>query len=283
MTTSAPSKSRSAARSTSSAAATHASLFPKPDSDAVRAMKDICGRQCLELYALSGRDGSLPKTLLGILNSVSTVLPHRWKIKASPSGRLLFQLAPLALPIDGTGSGLWRTPDASIVTGGAANAETRKAQGHAIGLHDQVNTPSMWPTPRSTDGSHGGRVTPRKGRKGGNLIEAVSQKMWPTPHGFSKDRRKSNGPSGNELGRAVNQSLLPTPTAQDAKNNGAPSQALRNTPPLNSIAGGSLNPEWVEVAHGIPHRVDRLKALGNSIVPQIAAIIGEAIMTWEKQ
>lgn len=36
--------------------------------------------------------------------------------------------------------------------------------------------------------------------------------LWPTTHGFSPDG-KSNGPSGNELGRAVNQSLLPTPKA----------------------------------------------------------------------
>ena len=33
---------------------------------------------------------------------------------------------------------------------------------------------------------------------------------WPTPHGFSPDGR-TNGPSGNELGRAVNQSLWPSP------------------------------------------------------------------------
>ena len=34
---------------------------------------------------------------------------------------------------------------------------------------------------------------------------------WPTPHGFSQDGR-SHGPSGNELGRAVNRSLWPMPT-----------------------------------------------------------------------
>jgi len=38
---------------------------------------------------------------------------------------------------------------------------------------------------------------------------------WPTPHGFSKDGR-SNGPSGNELGRAVNRSIFPTPSVAAA-------------------------------------------------------------------
>ena len=40
-------------------------------------------------------------------------------------------------------------------------------------------------------------------------------KLWPTPHGFSKDG-KSNGPSGNELGSAVNKAekMWPTPKAK---------------------------------------------------------------------
>ena len=38
-----------------------------------------------------------------------------------------------------------------------------------------------WPTPRATDGTHGGRVTPRKSREGGNLVEAVSARTFATP------------------------------------------------------------------------------------------------------
>ena len=46
--------------------------------------------------------------------------------------------------------------------------------------------------------------------------------------------------------------LYPTPTANDAKNNGNPSRANRHSLGLNGTAGGSLNPEWVEIFMGFP-------------------------------
>ena len=45
----------------------------------------------------------------------------------------------------------------------------------------------------------------------------------------------------------------------------------------------ATEPAVGRVAHGIPNRVDRLKGLGNAVVPQIPAIIGQAIMELEKQ
>jgi hypothetical protein len=47
-------------------------------------------------------------------------------------------------------------------------------------------------------------------------------------------------------------SSWPTPTVQDSKNNGAPSQLQRNALSLNALVGGPLNPPWVEWLQGWP-------------------------------
>jgi hypothetical protein len=136
-----------------------------------------------------------------------------------------YQLPPLVRLTDETDCGLWRTPDASIVTGGAANAEDRKRQGHAIGLHDQVNTPTMWPTP-TIKGNHNKKGLSAKSEDG--LATAV--KMWPTP--TSRDWKDGsaqacrNVPSNGLLGREV----------------------FRD----GTSSGGSLNPAWVEFLMGLP-------------------------------
>ena len=49
---------------------------------------------------------------------------------------------------------------------------------------------------------------------------------------------------------------------------------LRGSPPYGYWA---VEPDVGRVAHGIPNRVDRLKGLGNAVVPQVAALIMEKI------
>jgi hypothetical protein len=43
----------------------------------------------------------------------------------------------------------------------------------------------------------------------------------------------------------------------------------------------AAEPDVGRVAHGVPDRVDRLAALGNALVPQIAEWIGRRILEYE--
>lgn len=64
----------------------------------------------------------------------------------------------------------------------------------------------------------------------------------------------------------------------------APPRAAAGQSVLGSSGIGRqwlAEPDMGRVAHGIPDRVDRLRALGNAIVPQIAELIGSAILEAE--
>ena len=171
------------------------------------------------------------------------------------------------LPTRGTGCGLWPTPNCigfrsdgelALLAKSARSHQEYLAMSHraanskrerywptptvcgnynrpgssatsGMGLASAVK---LWPTPTATLGTKGGRVTPRKSREGGTLIEAVSYRAFATP------------------------------TARDWRS-GKASQATmdRNSRPLSEQVGGSLNPTWVEWLMGWPLAWTDLKPL----------------------
>lgn len=117
-------------------------------------------------------------------------------------------------------SGLWQTP----VADDAVERENGKINSRGEPkLSAQVK---LWPTPRASDGSKGGRVTPRKSREGGTLIEAVSARTkWPTPRANDAEKRGNIDLTNPRNGLA----------AADGQ-----------------TSGGMLNPRWVEWLQGWP-------------------------------
>ena len=217
---------------------------------------------------------------------------------------------------------LFHTPD----VGGYKDAQpseghTEKiAEGKMWILDDQ--TARLFPTPRAADSEKGQRRRARaeKELKRGHGIDLpLFTQLYPTPTVHGNDNRKGvSAHSGDGLATFVRQQMFPTPTVNDSKNNAPPSQHVENgrhSNPLNVVAGGALNPAWVEwlmgfpigwtdidsesssrttgnehewwsaepdiprVAKGVPNRVARLRTLGNAVVTMqaypIFAAIGE--------
>ena len=98
-------------------AASRANPSPKPDSAEARAMTATSGRRCLELSTSCGPLGSLERMLLTSSIWHSTMCFLTWKVKATPHGRLWFQLAASALRTKDTDLQSWPTPTAMDAAG----------------------------------------------------------------------------------------------------------------------------------------------------------------------
>ena len=98
----------------------------------------------------------------------------------------------------------------------------------------------------------------------------------------SKVSRKSNAMADTDSKSKHNRSN----SKDDKKITGIQRQKTRLTNrkssrKINIKNQWSVEPDVGRVAHGVPNRVDRLKALGNAVVPQVAKQIGEMIMEME--
>jgi hypothetical protein len=115
----------------------------------------------------------------------------------------------------------------------------------------------MIPTPVRGDAS---KHTPTTVYKGGNPTLTAYVSMFPTPTVNGNYNRKGlSQKSGDGLATYVQK--FPTPTVNVAKNAGSKSQRDRNSPPLDAVVGGKLNPPWVEWLMGIPEGWTSLKPL----------------------
>lgn len=130
---------------------------------------------------------------------------------------------------------LWPTPTANNYEQNDMNAllerreriKATKKNGNGFGL-TLGNAVKLWPTPTASLGTNGGRVTPRKSREGGTLIEAVSARAFSTP-----TRRDYKSGSFSPEAKAK----------RDEHSRGKP---------LNEQIGGKLSPIWVEWLMGWP-------------------------------
>lgn len=191
---------------------------------ALMAPDRVCGATWRASFARWTPSASMWKTaqpsLFGGSDEYLETWP-RWGLMLN--GESFLQPTP-ALPICVSESGFWPTP---TVCGNYNRPGVSANSG--MGLASAVK---LWPTPTASLGSKGGRVTPRKSREGGTLIEAVSARAFATP------------------------------TARDWRSGKASQEAMeRNSRPLSEQIGGLLNPAWVEWLMGWPIGWTELKPL----------------------
>ena len=181
---------------TSSHVDTHVNHSVSLDLEKEKKTTDTSGRSCLKLLHAKDPLGSFAKTFMVTLPWVSTKCCLTWKVKATPQGRLLFQLVPKMHTIgeidSGSSAKMWATPR----VGGEESFEsvekrlgTQKAKKHNLFAQVQHDM-KLWPTPNAWDGNRGPRSKENLIEKSHqiNLISAVKDAqdpdpvhMWPTP------------------------------------------------------------------------------------------------------
>jgi len=96
--------------------------------------------------------------------------------------------------------------------------------------------------------------------------------------------RNDSGDSGETLAHATGRRQ----SGQGKSVESIDTETIKNGETVEPLYGGfsdqwAVEPELGRVAHGIPNRVDRLKQLGNAVVPQVVEQIGRAIMKIERE
>lgn len=146
----------------------------------------------------------------------STEFSETWPRSGSMQSGIAYQHQPLAPLISGTESGLLPTPVANDVKGGVV-AHLRNKNGWDQAQRTRITSLAVL--------ARNGFQQPTEEQlqeafETAAETERAERSNWPTPHGMPKEGQPRNpGPSGNELGRAVNEEerKYPTPMAADSE------------------------------------------------------------------
>ncbi len=101
--------------------------------------------------------------------------------------------------------------------------------------------------------------------------------------GRERDQRRRLGNGGEDVADAIGARLKNDQGGGEDENRNGLRAADYASSGSRASHRWSAEPDVGRVAHGVPSRVDRLRSLGNAVVPQIPEIIGRAILEAEKQ
>ena len=213
--------------------------FPLPGSAEAQKMTVTSGQKCAELLQSCDPLGLLGKMLLESSIWRSTQCYLTWKPKATPQGRLLFQLAPAGAP-----HRRYRT--AIVAYHANSTGERRRKEQKILGQKQNSNAERIYQTMAYCEVSGKRGLSIQQGQSQQENIDAV----------WSGETMANTNSSGCER-----------------------QQRRRNAQQPADGSWWAAEPGVGRVANGIPNRMDRIRCLGNAVVPQQFYPIFKAIAT----
>lgn len=238
--------------------------------------RETCGLKQSELFPKSDLDSYCSKMCPEFANTCESSSGTCAELAMKLNGPSYLERMTWGLCTEGKESGYWRTPQASDGDHGGPNARDKSGALHLsaqvmfasptnsmITVQDQEQArfdskhrpkySDIFPTPTATP--YGTNKSGPSGKIRPSLA-TMATGSFPTPRAVDAKNSRLT------LVGVVRQ--FPTPTVQDAENAGSKSQQKRNTPPLNAVIGGKLNPEWVELLMGWPKNWSSLVPIARS-------------------
>jgi len=222
----------------------------------------------LKAFDLGGSLERMCEVLLA-KNWDSPVASMTWKALTTKHKDFLFQLR-VSAPTAEKGSGLWATPQGRDHRGAHSQEyiANQRAKGHGCrNLNDEV---VIWPTPSGQDNNQVRGIGKTVGTKRGTTLGGGSSNVAYTSEARLQEWETQDPEHEGENGGSF------TKRSFGGK--------LKRR--LGGVAYGISNwmdePRIPRTTTKQPDRVNRIKALGNSIVPQIVAELGSAILVSEK-
>ena len=240
---------------------------PLPGSTEARTMTVTSGLRCLESYGNSSPLGSLVKMCLESSIWHSTRCYLTWKQKDTKAKRSLFQLAVSMPRTNENGSQFWPTPSTgAALCGGTGNFKTLQRMAERGLITEEER--------RQLSQGNGGKTNPA-------LLEWLMgyeqefTKLLPTPR------------ASMYRGGAKNRHWMPRSQSvqveRERERGQVPQQSGRTAGMHSAWADWPDEPGVDRVVDGVPNRVDRIKCLGNAVVPQQFYPFFAAIVAIENQ
>ena len=248
---------------------------------------DTSGRTCLKLLNTKNPLGSLSKTLLASSTWHSTMCLLTWKVKTTP--RKSFVIPACGIEAPHRSERVWiigryvPNPDCDEQRDELGGSPTEEGKDEErIGKEDSTprvvsRTSSIWISDQGHEGSESmadsksnikngiSRKTKSKHVEGDTWME--SQRS-----GNGQSKRKTKQDVANTSNEGLQGTEQHEASVGETETSGTITESFKN-----DGSQWATEPNVGRVANGVPNRVDRLKALGNAIVPQVIHQIGLAI------